>query len=307
MAICKQQTNIELVVCQNDFEYFWSVYVRHDADPELQGFLHQRHNGNCFGITFTPKAVHSVLVRMELNKGSGHDVVSSLFLRECADFLADPLSDIFSRSMDTGRYPDAYKIGQITPIFKCGKISDVMNHRGVCTSSNWGKVYERTSYNQLKLIIHPRISKAQHGFVPNRGIETNLMELTSLAHDSFGMKAQLDVFSSDIHKAFDTVATSLLIRKLANIPVSNSLSTWLVSYFDKRKQYVKVGVAKSNIFEVSSGVGQGNILGPLCFTVFFDDSNIGIQDIFNLNFSDDKLIAAIVKNKSVASKLQSAI
>lgn len=287
--------------------HFQSVYVQHDDDPNLNNFIQQRQDGNCFNLNFDIDIIHSVLVKMELNKGSGHDGVSSLFLRECADFLAKPLSDIFTRSMDDGCYPDAFKIGQITPIFKSGNRSHVNNNRGVCTSPNLAKVFERSTYNQLKLIIHPRISKAQHGFLPNRGIETNLMELTSLAHDAFAMKAQLDVISTDLRAAFDLVDISILIRKLAgNYPVTNKLLAWLVSYFHKRKQYVKIGSAKSEFFNVTSGVGQGTILGPLWFTVFFDDSNTDIPGVFHLNFADDKLIAAIVKTDADACKLQSA-
>lgn len=72
------------------------------------------------------------------------------------------------------------------------------------------EVFERVAYNQLKLIIIVKISKTQHGIVSNKNIETNLMEMTTLAQEAFESKAQLDVFYANISKAFDTVNPSKL-------------------------------------------------------------------------------------------------
>lgn len=107
----------------------------------------------------------------------------------------------------------------------------------------------------------------------NRNIETNLMELTVCANNAFEQNAQLDVFYADISKAFDTVDRPLLIRKLSKYPISNSTLKWLQSYFSNRKQYVRVGSTVSDDFNVPSSVGQGTILDPLRFLVFFDDSD----------------------------------
>lgn len=117
----------------------------------------------------------------------------------------------------------------------------------------------------------------------NWGIETNLMELTSLAHDAFGLKTQVDVFPANIQKAFDTADTHLFVRKLANFPVSYSFVLWVTSYLSNRTQYVKVGQTKSDPFIVISGVGQGTILGPLWFTIFFDDSIIFLPGVSYMN------------------------
>lgn len=289
-------------------EFFQTVYSDFDmGDPEIIDFIRNRNDINCYNIECTTESVFAVLSTMDLSKGCGNDGISPLFLRECAEILAAPLSIIFNKSMRDGIYPDLFKIGQVTPIFKSGQKTNVENYRGVNVLPGFAKVFERVVHNQLKLIIPPKISTTQHGFVSNRNIETNLMEMTTMAHDAFESKAQLDVFYADISKAFDTVNPIKLIKKLAKFRVSNTALIWLLSYLNQRRQYVKVGSAKSNIFDVTSGVGQGTILGPLLFIVFFDDSNYQEPSIHLSNFADDKKIGVIVKNLDDAQRLQGAI
>lgn len=95
------------------------------------------------------------------------------------------------------------QIGQLSPVFKSGSRSDVKNYRGANVLPNLAKVFERVIFSQLKLIIPRNISTSHHGFVPNRNIESNLMELCILAHEAFEQNVQLDVFMGDISKAFD--------------------------------------------------------------------------------------------------------
>lgn len=292
-------------------EFFSSVYVDYGVDDSLNEFINNRSEVNCLKLDASIDSLIVILKSMDLSKGMGPDFISPLFLRECAEQLAEPINKIFSKSLNECKFPEAWKIGYITPIYKSGSRSKVTNYRGVNIMSNLAKVFEKLIYNQLKLIIPPRISKSQHGFLSNRNIETNLMEFTTFIHDAFELKCQADVFYADIQKAFDTVNQDLLIRKLAKYPLSNDILRWFKSYFEGRKQCVRLGSTKSDCFSVTSGVGQGTILGPLLFLLFFNDSDDIATDsemgIRNYNFADDKKKACIIQNRFDTEKLQSSI
>lgn len=288
-------------------KFFSSVYVNHPLDNELDDFINKRNDKNCFKYHITTDAVYNALTTLDLNKGMGPDLVSPIFLKQCADFMVEPLHMIYSKSVEENYFPTSWKTGYITPIFKSGNKRDVKNYRGVNVMPTLAKVFERIIYNQLKLVITPLLSKNQHGFVSNRNIETNLLQFSSLIHDTFERGAQLDVFYADISKAFDAVDQSLLIRKLAKLPLSNSILTWFKSYFAERNQCVKINNIKSDGFNVPSSVGQGTIIGPLLFLVFFDDSDMSSTDINSFNFADDSKGACVIKNRFDTIKLQSAI
>lgn len=81
-------------------KFFSSVYQKHQTDHgDLKSFIENRLDNNCHGISISADSVISVLGVMDINKGIGYDGVPSLFLRQCAEILCDPLSTIFSQSI----------------------------------------------------------------------------------------------------------------------------------------------------------------------------------------------------------------
>ncbi len=242
--------------------FFESVYCKHEEDETLDAFISNRDDVNCYDFVITDSHVKAVLGRMDINKGSGFDGIASIFLRECAEQLKGPLTYIFYTSIMKPYYPTAFKIGQLTPIFKSGSKKDVKNYRGVNTMPNIAKVFDIVIADQLKMIVKPRVQTTQHGFIPSRNIDTNLFELSTHIYEAFANQSQLDVFYSDVAKAFDHVDKSKQIRKLARFSLSNRSLLWFKSYLSDRQQYVQVGRAKSRRLCVSSGVGQGTNNGP---------------------------------------------
>lgn len=63
--------------------------------------------------------------------------------------------------MENSCFPDAWKIGKIVPIFKTGSKAKIENYRGVNIMPNLAKVFEKVIYNQLKLIVMPRLSNKE--------------------------------------------------------------------------------------------------------------------------------------------------
>ena len=88
------------------------------------------------------------------------------------------------------------------------------------------------------------------------------------------------------------MAHHLLIDKLKIFEVGGKLLKIIISYLDKRKQFVITENALSNLIQVSSGVPQGSILGPLLFLIFINDLPNASPQLESYGFADDfKLIA----------------
>ena len=96
--------------------------------------------------------------------------------------------------------------------------------------------------------------------------------------------------SMDLSKAFDCLPHSLIICKLYAYVVSASACKLIASYLYKRKQRVKIENENSEWLDISKGIFQSSILGPLIFNIFINDIFHFIQDGNLYNYADDNWV-----------------
>ena len=75
----------------------------------------------------------------------------------------------------------------------------------------------------------------------------------------------------DMSKTFDSLDHGILISKLEDVGVSNTALKWFKSYLTNRCQSVRINSTLSDTREVTNGVPQGSILGPLLISIYIND------------------------------------
>ena len=70
----------------------------------------------------------------------------------------------------------------------------------------------------------------------------------------------------DLSAAFDTIDHTILLRRLGNwFGVSGKALDWFKSYLTGRSQRIKLDNCLSSRADLSFGVSQGSVFGPLLF------------------------------------------
>ena len=93
----------------------------------------------------------------------------------------------------------------------------------------------------------------------------------------------------DLQKAFDTIDHDILLKKLSAICFSNHAIGWFKSYLSNRLFRVNLENCCSDPSNITCGVPQGSILGPLLFLIYVNDMPQAVKS--NLfQYADDSCL-----------------
>ena len=100
----------------------------------------------------------------------------------------------------------------------------------------------------------------------------------------------------DLKKAFDTVNHELLVEKLNVYGIRGIANKWLHNYLTHRKQYVVIDDHSSDLLDMTCGVPQGSVLGPILFIIYINDI-CNVSDVVKcVLFAEDTSIFCSERN-----------
>ena len=137
----------------------------------------------------------------------------------------------------------------------------------------------------------------QFGFRPNHSTSSALIEITEQIRKARGKGLFACRVYLDLKKAFDVVNHSILLTKLEHYGIKDNANYWLRSFLTDRKQYTSVQGKDSNSQEITHGLRQGSVLGPLLFIIFINDLNLSVKSSILHHFADDTNL--LLLNKSL--------
>ena len=95
----------------------------------------------------------------------------------------------------------------------------------------------------------------------------------------------------DFRKAFDLVSHEHLIYKLSKYGIKGQILNWIRDFLKDRTQRVVIRGTASSPRNVTSGVPQGSVLGPILFLIFINDLPIELLSRLSLFADDSKLFS----------------
>ena len=183
------------------------------------------------------------------------------------------VTHIINLSIVTNKFPSAWKVSKVIPLYKKEDPLDPKNFRPVSILSDLSKILEKVvsiqiiDYMESQKLFHP----CHHGFRASHSTSTGLIQM----YDSWLEAIEKGHYAAacflDLSASFDMVDHRLLIDKLRLYGFTDCSLDWISTYLYGRSQAVYVDGFLSTLLPVDSGVLQGSILGPLLYTIFMNE------------------------------------
>ena len=264
----------------NDF--FYSVFAKSSNTTESTDNSDQTCTLHDISISTTE--IFETLIILDPNKASGIDNISPRVLKFSALPLSGPISHLFQQCFVQSYLPQEWRTHCVVPIYKSGDKILVSNYRPVSLLCIISKVLVfKVTYNFLA----KKFSQHQFGFLPGRSTLQQLLIFISKLLEAKSENMMADVVYLDFRKAFDSVPHSKLLSKLRSYGITGTLWRWFDAYLNNRTQYVRINNTLSHSVNVTSGVPQGSILGPLLFVLYINDLSNCLSSTLPFIYADD--------------------
>ena len=241
---------------------------------------------------FSVEEVCRALCSFDISKSAGPDHLEPYFLKLAADFIAKPLQYLFNLTITTNCIPEIWKVAYVLPLLKGGDPTCLNNYRPISKLSILSKVLEGLVNDQLKDFLHTNniFSPYQSGFRKQHSTTTASLKLTNDIIDWLDQKKVCKALFVDLSKAFDTVDHSILKQRLLDIGLSEQAVGWFNNYLSNRKQCVCFEGSSSTLLNVSTGVPQGSVLGPILFVIYVNTLGSNVPNAKFHFYADDTVI-----------------
>jgi hypothetical protein len=252
-------------------EYFGSVFTVEDLHdfPDCPKKTDQMVSS----VLFTPAHVLAVIRKTRNDAAPGIDGVTNLMLKNCEDLISPHLCFLFQAIMDERSFPSEWRQALVIPIHKKGPLDQPKNFRPISLTSVICKVCESIVRDVLveHVIENSLFAPSQYGFVKGKSCVLQLLDSINFVTEAINAGDAVDMVFMDFAKAFDKVPHRRLLLKLRAYGVTGNVLSFVESFLSGRTQRVLLHGKTSESVEVTSGVPQGSVLGPLLFLFYIDD------------------------------------
>ena len=256
-------------------------------------------------LVITDEDIRKTICEIDVHKSSAIENISSRILKDAFEVIVPQLTFLFNMSLRTGTFPTVWKNANIIPLQKNGDKTDVNNLRPISLLPLPGKLLERIVHTRLTSYLEENnlLNTKQNGFRKNRSTISTVADFTDDVLKGLNEKMFTTACFIDLRKAFDTVSHSILKKKILKFGINQNIIKWINDYLTNRQQRCIVNSVTSDYLDITCGVPQGSIMGPLLFLIYLNDITNNLHNSTVRLYADDTVIYTTNNSEDVAHNI----
>ena len=212
------------------------------------------------------------IIKASASKSCHLDPLPTQLLKMVLPKLLPLITAIMNKSLENGIFPSSYKLALVCPLLKNQKLDPEIckSYRPVSNLAFLSKVLEKVVASQLNdhLSSNKLHDPYQSAYRSGHSTETVLLSLHNDVIKAIGEQKVVLLVMLDLSAAFDTVSHECLLSTLSELGISGVVLQWFQSYLSGRQQKINIKGTHSDVKELSCGVPQGSVLGPVLFNIY---------------------------------------
>ena len=226
----------------------------------------------------TVSELYDSLSNMKPDKASDPDGLSVEFYRAFWPYISDIVHGALMQAKVKGQMSDSQRRGILQLLPKKNKdLMYVRNWRPITLLNVDYKLLSKSLATRLRAVLPDLVYQDQRGFIKDRYIGDNIMEIYSLIARAEQQDKEAILILLDIQKAFDSVSWAFLKKVLDTYMFPDSFIEWIdVLYRNKEIRIINNGHVSTYI-KPTRGLAQGDGLSPLLFVFVIETLALSIR------------------------------
>ena len=174
----------------------------------VQSLQNENEQINNLDHEITEQEIRQAVKKLKNKKAAFVEKIRNEMIKASLESLMPVFIKLFNLILRSGKMPDMWCQGLITPIYKSGDRSDPTNYRGICVSSCLGKLFCYILNQRLYLYFEEKkiLHNSQIGFLPENRTADHVFTLRTLIDKCVHChKEKVYACFVDFRKAFDSV------------------------------------------------------------------------------------------------------
>ena len=166
-----------------------------------------------------------LLKNMNVDKAAGIDNLSGKFIKDGANILAKPISELCNLSIRYSVFPKDCWIAKLKPLYKKGSTALPKLYRPISLHPLISKIIQKVIHDQTQAYLDENkiLYRYQSGFRKHFSTDSCLSHLNNKIATDFESGLHTGMILIDLQKAFDTINHEILINKMEFLGFSKNV------------------------------------------------------------------------------------